>query len=160
MDSTKDIVIGILDTIILDKYDDKYLKYITRSIDYGIEYLEPIDIIIIPRKIYISTKKIANYDPAEYRKMVAKFCSSLVVDITCRYGDKKIKTCNYSFMGVTEPIEPTSTLDSVRFLLMTEERYATINIDIPPHLSLEIVIDNFDTKTDINEECIYIELNN
>jgi hypothetical protein len=160
METTKDIVLGILDTVIFDKYDDKYTKYITRSIDYNIEYLEPIDIIIIPRKIYVSTKKISNCDPAEYRTIVAKFCSSLVVDITCRYGDQKIKTCIYSFMGVTEPINPTSTLDAISFRLMTEEQYATISIDIPPHLSIEILIDNFDTKTDINEECIYIELNN
>tara|TARA_B110000908_G_C10267435_1_gene465820 strand:+ start:7328 stop:7810 length:483 start_codon:yes stop_codon:yes gene_type:complete len=160
MEVTKEIVIGILDTIIFDKYDDKYTKYLTKSINYGIEYLEPIDIIIIPRKIYISTKKISHLDPSEYRRIVAKFCSTLVVDITCRYGDKKIKTCNYSFMGVTESIKPESTLDSVRFLLMTEERYATITIDIPPDLSIEVLIDNFDARTDINEECIYIELNN
>jgi hypothetical protein len=160
METTKDIVLGILDTVIFDKYDEKYIKYITRSIDYGIEYLEPIDIIIIPRKIYVSTKKISNYDPAEYRKIVAKFCNNLIVDITCRYADKPIKTCTYSFMGMTEPVKPTAKLDSVRFLLMTEERYATITIDIPPHLSIEILVDNFDTKTDINEECIYIELNN
>jgi len=160
MDTTREIVLGILETIIFDKYDKKYTKYITRSINYGIEYLEPIDIIIIPRKIYVSTKKISNYPPDEYRRIVSKFCNGLLFDITCRYADKYIKTYNYSFMGVTEPVNPAAKLDSVRFLLMTEEHYATITIDIPPNLSIEILVENFDTKTDINEECIYVELNN
>lgn len=160
MNETINIVLGILDCIIFDKCEEKYIKYLTRSVDYNIEYLEPVDIIIVPRRIYVSTKKISNTHPRDCRKIVTKFCGELIEGLTLRYADQKINIRNYSFMGMAEKTDTTATLDSVSLHLMTETESSCITIDIPPNLSLEIVVKKFDPKTDINEECIHLELNN
>ena len=91
MEETIDSILGILDVVILDKYDDKYIKYLIRNIDYQIEYLEPVSIVITPKRIYVSTKNITHLDAQAYRQIITKFCCSLIEGITERYAKKDVK---------------------------------------------------------------------
>ena len=160
MSTSKDIVLGILDIVILEKYDDKYINYVIKTIDYNIEYVEPIDIIIIPRKIYVSTKRIREELPLkEFRKVVVKFCTDLVIGINDRYIRKDIKPTKYTSMG-SSISKKVSYIDSVKYMLIPDDVSANINIDIPPNLNVEIIINDFDPIIDLNKECICVILNN
>ena len=160
MEETVDNILGILDIVILDKYDERYIKFLTRNINYQIEYLEPVSIIITPKRIYVSTKNISHLDTQTYRQVITKFCCSLIEGITERYVKKAVKIKEYSHMGVYENLTTNASLDSVRMHLAALDDSGIVTIDIPPRTCLEIHIHNFDPKSGLNEECIYLELNN
>ena len=150
--TTKDILMAILDMIILDKYDERYIKYVKKTIDYNIEYLEPIDIIVLPKDIYVLIGNDIDWDT------VTKFCSDLVVSISSTYSNRDISIKKYTHMGVTKDTNITK-IDSIRFNLGIGS-YATIVIDIASHPSITISLVDGLKRESISDECIFIKLIN
>ena len=48
-----DTILGVLRIAITNEMDKRYIKYLTKNIDLGIDFVEPIKTIIIPKKIYV-----------------------------------------------------------------------------------------------------------
>lgn len=158
MEDTIDIVLGILDVVLLDKYDEKYAEYITKTIDYGIEYVEPITIITIPKKIYITTNYLAeNYKYSEYIKNINNFCSKLMGGIQNKYihNPVNIQTLNTATMGLMKT--NNTAIYNVSCRKLTD--YTTITINLSHNINIDIIIKFYGNDTlNISKDSISLEL--
>ena len=159
MEDTIDIVLGILDVILLNKYDKKYTKYITKTINYGIEYVEPIDMILIPKKIYITTNYLAeNCKYSEYIKHINNFCSNLICGIQKKYihKDNNIQIPNVSTMGLMNS-SISMFINNVSCRKLAD--YTSIIINLSNNINIDIIIKFYGNDTIfINNDCISLEL--
>ena len=160
MDNTVDIIIGILNIIFTDNYEDSpYTKYLMKEIDCNIEHVDPITVVIIPKRIYISTQRITeDITQNEYNIIITNLCAKILEGLTEITSTISIRSISNNYCGTYEYDDTKLLIDSVRLFLMPNEKRSTISIDIPPDISIEIVIEPFDIKSDIYDECICLEL--
>ena len=158
MEDTIDIVLGILDVVLLGTYEEKYTKYIEKTIDYGIEYVEPITLVMIPKKIYITTNHLAeNYKYSEYIKNINSFCSKLIDGIQKKYIHKhtEIQTPNTTNMGLIK----TSNIVIYNVSCRKLTDYITITINLSHNINIDIIIKFYGNDTlIISKDSISLEL--
>lgn len=159
MKETLDTIFGILDVVLLDKYVEKFVNYLTITVSHNIEYVDPIEILLIPKKIYITTENIPSEDNNEYREIITRFSCLLIQGITERYTKKDIKIRTYSNMGMYEKTDTFGSLNSTRLMLTSETNDCVISLDIPPELTIELVISKYNIKNDIDKEVVSVKLN-
>ena len=159
MKDTLDIVLGILDIVLLNKYDEKYVKYITKVIDYGVEYVEPIKLLLVPKKIYITTNDLAeNYKYSEYVKIINNFCTNLIYEIQKKYihNHEDIQTLNTSTMGLIRN-NNTTFINNVSCRKLAD--YINIAINLSNNINIDIVIKFYGNDTiNISKDWISLEL--
>lgn len=159
MNETLDTIFGILDVVLLDKYVEKFVNYLTITVNHHIEYVDPVEILLIPKKIYITTENIPSDDNNKYREIITRFSCNLIEGITQRYTKKDIKLRTYSNMGMYEKIDQSGSLDSTRLMLSSENNDCVISLDIPPELTIDIIISKYNIRDDIDKEVVSVKLN-
>lgn len=159
MEDTIDIVLGILDVVLLNKYEERYKKYLIKTIDYGIEYVEPIEMIMIPKKIYITTDYLAeNYKYSEYIKNINNFCSNLISGIQKKYVHNhiNIQTSSTATMGLVGN-NNTTFINNVSCRKLTD--YISITINLSNNINIDIIIKFYGNDSlNISKDWISLEL--
>ena len=173
-----DIILSILDYILYRKENETYKKYLVKYYNYNIPYISPIQIIIIPRTIYIFTDNIKD----NYTQKVLKYYIDLLYNIHKKINKSKIKILEYHNMCTVKAFQDKKNISIIRGNTLSNlnesdyeiwiyidsscsknmTKHFTNNIDTSNIDSYRIIICNSSIITNLNEKMsvsIYLDDN-